>query len=198
MPLAEAVSASSLLFYWQAQYQGQCGQSFHDVKAVLVCQLRFDTCLQGSIRRTFPPSPSAGSICRTFSPSAAKIRQSADSAKVRQIWYQVCRFGESSADSAKVRQIRQKFGRFGKSSADSAKVRQKFGRLYLYMALAAELIAIRRTFRKVRLIKVLGQEPHPFYNAAKVRQLDQKFKMEQLKFGRCTKSSADEDSPSAQ
>ena len=247
MPLAEAVSASSLLFYWQAQYQGQCGQSFHDVKAVLVCQLRFDTCLQGSIRRTFPPSPSAGSICRTFSPSAAKIRQSADSAKVRQIWYQVCRFGESSADSAKVRQIQRKFGRFGKSSADSAKVRQirqkfgrfgkssadsvkvrqiwqKFGRFgkssadsakvlqiqqkfgkfgkssadYTYMALAAELIAIRRTFRKVRLIKVLGQEPHPLYNPAKVRQLDQKFKMEQLKFGRCTKSSADEDSPSAQ
>ena len=186
MPLAEAVSASSLLFYWQAQYQGQCGQSFHDVKAVLVCQLRFDTCLQGSIRRTFPPSPSAGSICRTFSPSAAKIRQSADSAKVRQIWYQVCRFGESSADSAKVRQIRQKFGRFSKSSANPAKVRQI---IPIYGFIAAELIAIRRTFRKVRLVKVLGQEPHPLYNAAKssavgpkvqngaikVRQMHQKF-----------------------
>ena len=125
MPLAEAVSASSLLFYWQAQYQGHCGQSFHDVKAVLVCQLRFDTCFcRAASAQLFLhlhlPAPSAELFLH--------LRQKFGS---RQIRRKFGKFGKSSADSVKVRQIRQKFGRFGESSADSAKVRQirqKFGR----------------------------------------------------------------------
>ena len=43
---AEVLGASVLLFYWQAQYEGQRGQSSQDVKVVMLGgQLRSQTCL---------------------------------------------------------------------------------------------------------------------------------------------------------
>ena len=42
---AEVLGASVLLFYWQAQYEGQRGKSSQDVKVMLGGQLRSQTCL---------------------------------------------------------------------------------------------------------------------------------------------------------
>ena len=43
--LAEGFAVSVLLFYWQAQYEGQRAQSSQDVKVMLGGQLRSQTCL---------------------------------------------------------------------------------------------------------------------------------------------------------